>query len=100
MKSLARNQSNRQNLHDDLAKVKSVSFLVIKSIKTYLVVLTKPGEQFIHAFTEPTNKGQKLFVGTVSGPMHVYHIMIIKPGNGDSVGENSLFTTCSLLSLA
>ena len=49
----------------------------------------KPGEQFFHAITEPTNKGQKLFVGTLSGPMHVYHIMILKLVV-DSAGENSL----------
>ena len=67
IKYMARNQSNRQNLHDDLAKVKSVSLSVIKSIKTNLVFLTKPGEQFMHAFTEPMIKEQKLFVGTVSG---------------------------------
>ena len=46
---------------------KPVSLSVIKSIKTNLVFLTKPGEQFIHAFTEPTIKEQKVFVGTVSG---------------------------------
>ena len=48
-KQAPRNQSNRQNLHDDLAKVKPVSLSVIKSVKTNLVFLTKPGEQFIHA---------------------------------------------------
>ena len=41
-----------------------------------------------------------LFVGIVSGPMHVYN-MIFKPGSGFIIMflEN-VFTTCSLLSLA
>ena len=42
-----------------------------------------------------------LFVGIVSGPMHVYHIMIFKPGSGFIVlFLENVFTTCSLLSLA
>ena len=41
-----------------------------------------------------------LFVGIVSGPMHVYH-MIFKPGSGFIVMFLEIvFTTCSLLSLA
>ena len=66
----------------------------------------KPGEQFSHSITEPTKKGQKLFVGTVSGPMHVYHIMIFKAGSGFGGRKfivmflENVFTACSLLSLA
>ena len=47
-----------------------------------------------------------LFVGIVSGPMHVYHIMIFKPGSGFGGRKftvmflENVFTTCSLLSLA
>ena len=47
-----------------------------------------------------------LFVGTVSGPMHIYHIMTFKPGSGFGwrkfivlLSEN-VFSACSLLNLA
>ena len=44
-------------------------------------------------------------VGTVSGPMHIYHIMTFKPGSGFGWGKfivmflDNLFTACSLLHL-
>ena len=47
-----------------------------------------------------------LFVGTVSGPMHIYHIMIFKPGSGFGWWKfivmflEFVFTACSLLNLA
>ncbi|XP_067052840.1 neuromedin-U receptor 1-like [Acropora muricata] len=46
------------------------------------------------------------FVGTVSGPMHIYHLMTFKPGSGFGWGKfivmflDNLFTACSLLQLA
>ncbi|XP_044171052.1 galanin receptor type 1-like [Acropora millepora] len=46
------------------------------------------------------------FVGTVSGPMHIYHIMTFEPGSGFGWGKfivmflDNLFTACSLLHLA
>ncbi|XP_044171061.1 galanin receptor type 1-like [Acropora millepora] len=46
------------------------------------------------------------FVGTVSGPMHIYHIMTFKPGSGFGWEKfivmflDNLFTACSLLHLA
>ena len=47
-----------------------------------------------------------LFVGTVSGPMHIYHTMTFKPGSGFGWRKfivmflDDVFTICSLLSLA
>ena len=47
-----------------------------------------------------------LLVGTVSGPMHVYHIMTFERGSGFGWGKfivmflDNLFTACSLLHLA
>ena len=47
-----------------------------------------------------------LFVGTVSGPMHIYHIMTFKPGSGFGWQKfivmflDNVFTACSLLNLA
>ena len=47
-----------------------------------------------------------LFVGTVSGPMHIYHIMTFKPGSGFGwrkfivIFLDDVFTICSLLNLA
>ena len=47
-----------------------------------------------------------LFVGTVSGPMHIYHIMTFKPGSGFGWRKfivmflDDVFTICSLLNLA
>ena len=47
-----------------------------------------------------------LFVGTVSGPMHIYHTMTFKPGSGFSWRKfivlllDNAFTACSLLNLA
>ena len=46
------------------------------------------------------------FVGTVSGPLHIYHIMTFKPGVGFSwrkffvMCSENVFTACSLLNLA
>ena len=46
------------------------------------------------------------FVGTVSGPMHIYHIMTFEPGSGFGWGKfivmflDNVFTACSLLHLA
>ena len=46
------------------------------------------------------------FVGTVSGPMHIYHTMAFEPGSGFGWGKfivlflEQVFTTCSLLHLA
>ena len=46
------------------------------------------------------------FAGTVSGPMHIYHIMTFEPGSGFGWGKfivmflDSVFTACSLLHLA
>ena len=46
------------------------------------------------------------FMGTVSGPMHIYHTMTFKPGSGFSLGKfivmflESVFLACSLLNLA
>ena len=46
------------------------------------------------------------FVGTVSGPMHIYHTMTFEPGSGFGWGKfivmflDNLFTACSLLHLA
>ena len=47
-----------------------------------------------------------LFVGTVSGPMHIYHSMTFKRGSGFGWGKfiaiflDNVFMTCSLLNLA
>ena len=47
-----------------------------------------------------------LFVGTVSGPMHIYHTMTFKPGSGFGWRKfivmflDDVFTICSLLNLA
>ena len=47
-----------------------------------------------------------LFVGTVSGPMHIYHTMTFKPDSGFSWKKiivmflENVFTVCSLLNLA
>ena len=47
-----------------------------------------------------------LFVGTVSGPMHIYHIMTFKPGSGFGWRKffvmflDNVFMDCSLLNLA
>ena len=47
-----------------------------------------------------------LFVGTVSGPMHIYHTMTLKPDSGFSWKKiivmflENVFTVCSLLNLA
>ena len=47
-----------------------------------------------------------LFVGTVSGPMHIYHIMTFKRGSGFGWRKfivmflDNVFTACSLLNLA
>ena len=47
-----------------------------------------------------------LFVGTVSGPMHIYHTMTFKPSSGFGWGKffvmflDIVFTVCSLLNLA
>ena len=47
-----------------------------------------------------------LFVGTVSEPMHIYHIMTFEPGSGFGWRKfivmflDGVFTTCSLLNLA
>ena len=47
-----------------------------------------------------------LFVGTVSEPLHIYHIMTFKPGSGLGWGKftvlffDNLCTACSLLNLA
>ena len=47
-----------------------------------------------------------LFAGTVSGPMHIYHIMIFKPGSGFGWQKfivlflRNVFIACSLLNLA
>ena len=47
-----------------------------------------------------------LFVGTVSGPMHIYHTMTFKRDSGFGWGKfivlflENVFTTCSLLNLA
>ena len=47
-----------------------------------------------------------LFVGTVSGPMHIYHNMTFKPGSGFDMRKfivlflEHVFTICSLLNLA
>ena len=44
-------------------------------------------------------------VGTVSGPMHIYHTMTFEPGSGFGCGKfivmflDNLFTACSLLHL-
>ncbi|XP_067052830.1 histamine H2 receptor-like [Acropora muricata] len=46
------------------------------------------------------------FVGTVSGPLHIYHTMTFKPGSGFGWGKfivlllERVFITCSLLHLA
>ena len=46
------------------------------------------------------------FVGTVSGPLHIYHTMTFEPGSGFGWGKfivlflEQVFTTCSLLHLA
>ena len=46
------------------------------------------------------------FVGTVSGPMHIYHIMTFEPGSGFVWRKfivmflDNVFTACSLLNLA
>ena len=46
------------------------------------------------------------FVGTVSGPMHIYHLMTFKPGSGFGWGKfivmflDNVFTACSVLQLA
>ena len=47
-----------------------------------------------------------LFVGTVSGPMHIYHTMTFKPASGFGWGKffvmflDIVFTVCSLVNLA
>ena len=47
-----------------------------------------------------------LFVGTVSGPMHIYHTMTFKRGSGFGWGKffvmflDAVFTVCSLVNLA
>ena len=46
------------------------------------------------------------FLGTVSGPMHIYHLMTFKPGSGFGWGKfivmflDNVFTACSVLQLA
>ena len=46
------------------------------------------------------------FVGTVSGPLHIYHIMTFEPGSGFGWGKfvvkllENVFTACSLINLA
>ena len=47
-----------------------------------------------------------LFVGTVSGPMHIYHTMTVKPGSGFGWRKfivmflEKVFTICSMINLA
>ena len=47
-----------------------------------------------------------LFVGTVSGPIHIYHTMTFKPGSGFGwrkfivIFLEKVFTTCSMINLA